>query len=606
MNDTHPLPSGEAATHRDAARRALSLTLFGAFEARLGDAAIPDLQKRDGERLLALLTLQHGHPLKTELISERLWPASGSLDSLHQAVSHLRRALAEHAWRLQSPKGILLFDLEGVKADVIAFDSAVVSRDIDSLKLAVGLCQRGALLEGWDEVKDPWILQEREKRRRKHLDALKLVAADRMAHQDPAGAVTYLRQYVNLNPTEERGWCDLMKALVQSGERLSAISLYENCRKYTQTKYKLDPPAEMTDLLRRIHSETAAPPEESPQDAGTLSAPRGALLLQSQFYVERPTDKLFADALLRHESIVLVKGPRQTGKTSLLARSLQHARATGSRVVLTDLQSLGEEHWTSTEAFCRALAQDLADQLDLPVQPADVWNPSRGPNRNLQRYLCEQALAHTPASLVWGIDEVDRLFAYPFSTAVFALFRSWHNARALEPHQSWDRLTLAMAYATEVHLLIDDLNQSPFNVGLQLTLHDFTLDQISNLSARYGSPLESEDQLQRFYQLVGGSPYLVHRGLYELATRPMDITSLEAEAAHESGCYGDHLQRMEHALLHDASLCSVVRGLLAGSPCPDEKSFYRLKSAGILVGDEPRTAAWRSSIYKDYLQAHLQ
>src|SRR5207247_221966 len=154
-------------------------------------------------------------------------------------------------------------------------------------------------------------------------------------------------------------------------------------------------------------------------------------------------------------------------------------------------------------------------------------------------------LKHTPTSLVWGLDEVDKLFAYPFSTAVFALFRSWHNARALEPHQPWDRLTLAMAYATEAHLLIQDLNQSPFNVGLQLTMQDFTLEQIEDLNRRYGSPLGSQDLLRCFYELVGGSPYLVHRGLYELVTQPLDLTALEAQAAHESGCFGDHLQRME-------------------------------------------------------------
>jgi len=33
----------------------------------------------------------------------------------------------------------------------------------------------------------------------------------------------------------------------------------------------------------------------------------------------------------------------------------------------------------------------------------------------------------------------------------------------------------------------------------------------------------------------------------------MSLASLEAEAGHESGCYGDHLQRIEQALHHDKS-----------------------------------------------------
>ena len=55
------------------------------------------------------------------------------------------------------------------------------------------------------------------------------------------------------------------------------------------------------------------------------------------------------------------------------------------------------------------------------------------------------------------MDEVDRLFAYPFASEVFGLFRSWHNERALRPYAPWRQLTLAIAYATEAHLFISEL-----------------------------------------------------------------------------------------------------------------------------------------------------
>src|SRR5260370_17683853 len=72
--------------------------------------------------------------------------------------------------------------------------------------------------------------------------------------------------------------------------------------------------------------------------------------------------------------------------------------------------------------------------------------------------------------------------------ALFALFRSWHNERALDPSGPWSRLTLAIAYSTEVHLFITDLDQSPFNVGTRLTLDDFTLDQTAELNRPCGPP----------------------------------------------------------------------------------------------------------------------
>ncbi len=56
----------------------------------------------------------------------------------------------------------------------------------------------------------------------------------------------------------------------------------------------------------------------------------GAVPLDSMFYVVRPADEEFRMAIARRDSIVLVKGARQMGKTSLLARGLQQAREAGA------------------------------------------------------------------------------------------------------------------------------------------------------------------------------------------------------------------------------------------------------------------------------------
>ena len=49
----------------------------------------------------------------------------------------------------------------------------------------------------------------------------------------------------------------------------------------------------------------------------------GAVPLDSEFYVARPADGEMRSSLLKRDSIVLIKGARQMGKTSLLARGLQ-------------------------------------------------------------------------------------------------------------------------------------------------------------------------------------------------------------------------------------------------------------------------------------------
>ena len=88
-----------------------------------------------------------------------------------------------------------------------------------------------------------------------------------------------------------------------------------------------------------------------------------AAAVDSAFYVVRPADAELRTAIARQDSLVLIKGARQMGKTSLLARGLQQAREAGARVVPTDIQKLNASELESAEAFCLSLAERLADRL---------------------------------------------------------------------------------------------------------------------------------------------------------------------------------------------------------------------------------------------------
>jgi DNA-binding winged helix-turn-helix (wHTH) protein len=352
-------------------------------------------------------------------------------------------------------------------------------------------------------------------------------------------------------------------------------------------------------------TDSARPTEAAASDR-RLESVGGAVPLDSEFYIVRPADEEFRLAVARQESVVLVKGARQTGKTSLLARGLHQARQSGARVVLADLQSLNADQLASAGAFFFGLAGMLADGLGLDVPPERVWSAHRGASINFERYVLGEALGKLAEPIVWGLDEADRLFTCPFASEVFGLFRSWHNRRALDPEGPWQRLTLAVAYATEAHLFITDLNQSPFNVGVRVTLEDFTLPQVAELNRRYGSPLRDEAEVGRYFRLVGGNPYLVRRGLYEMVVHGLALDELEARAGDDEGPFGDHLRRLLVSLSRDAALCQALGGVLGGQPCASAESFYRLRSAGVVLGDSAQRARPRSELYATYLRSHLQ
>jgi hypothetical protein len=362
-------------------------------------------------------------------------------------------------------------------------------------------------------------------------------------------------------------------------------------------------------------AEPAAPPRPAPP-AGAIpaSAPArppaleavgGAVPLDSEFYITRQADNELLAAIAKRDSIVLIKGARQMGKTSMLARGLQYAREQNVPAVSTDLQKFNAENFKTVNRLYLTMAESLADQLNLQTEPAVSWDERRGPNANFERFLRKEILGRLDSPLVWGLDEVDRLFATPFGGEVFGLLRSWHNERALDPTGPWSRLTIAIAYATEAHLFITDMNQSPFNVGTRLALEDFTPVQVADLNRRYQSPVKSQDELNRFYRLVGGHPYLVRRGLHEMATRKLSFDAFEDQAARDEFFYGDHLRRMLVLLARDAELGHVMRGVLDGQPCPTPESFERLRSAGFVIGHFPQEARPRCRLYTMYLRRHL-
>ena len=364
-------------------------------------------------------------------------------------------------------------------------------------------------------------------------------------------------------------------------------------------------------LTSKLLGSQSAAPKTALEAVSTL--PRvlesvgGAVPLDSGFYLPRPVDEQLLDALKQHDSIIPIKGARQMGKTSLLARGLAAARESGDRVASIDLQKLSGSNLQSANTLYFTLCESLADQLGLAVLPSETWDPNRGANSNFERYIRREVLGSIDGNLVWGLDEIDRLFGCEFGSEVFGLFRSWHNERALEPAGPWTKLTLVIAYATEAHLFITDMNQSPFNVGTRLEVDDFSNIQVAEMNRRYRSPLKTSSEVDRLVKLVGGHPYLARRALHELVTDPtLKFNQFEETADQDEGIYGDHLRRILVLLAKDPELLEVVRGVLDGMPCPTPESFYRLRSAGVVRGGSQNDVRPRCRLYQLYLKRHLR
>jgi hypothetical protein len=158
-----------------------------------------------------------------------------------------------------------------------------------------------------------------------------------------------------------------------------------------------------------------------------------------------------------------------------------------------------------------------------------------------------------------------------------------------------------MACASEAHLLISNLDESPFNVGTQISLQDFTDEEVAELNSRHGKPL-CDEEFKRLKDLVGGQPYLVQRSLCEMKALNTDITHIEAESNRVIGIFSDHLHRVGSLVSQDPGLEQAIQTLIAGATIRDNVAFVRLHSAGILKGNSMEDAKFRYGLYKRYFE----
>ncbi len=587
---------------------ALKIRLCGALHVELNGVRLDEILLHHYRgALLAFLALQPGAVHKTDDVVARLWPdgETPSLSNLSLVVNSTRRALRSLSDGLVSHYGTLRLEPRGLVVDVLEFETAWSERQTDPDRLAstLDLCSQ-PLLESWVGWYDrPWVQDARARCSRRTREARRWLVEMCATQGDFDEAIHHLEMLREQKDLAAELHVSVMERLVNAQHFVTATQLYEGYREHLDVHpERLVPPREMLDLYGRIPHRSQHVMVWMPH-APTSSEPiTGAMSLENPYYIERPADSAVRDAVRRGDSIVRIEGSRQTGKTSLLARGLEYARIDGAAVISLDFQMMDADDLVSSYRLLRAIAHSICEQLDLAVTPGQVWDSLLSPKANFHSYIRREVVRKSERAVVFAIDEVDRIFDRSYNSDLFGLFRSWHNTRALDTLLAWDRFTLVLAYATDAHLLIRDINESPFNVGTQIALQDFTGKEIAELNERHGNPLRDRSEFDRLLALVGGHPYMVQRCLGEIKAGDRNMDQLEEEADKEVSIFRDHLHRISRLVSQDAGLVEAIRALLSGVEIRDPDVFSRLRSAGILIGTSTGEARFRCGLYERYLR----
>jgi hypothetical protein len=329
----------------------------------------------------------------------------------------------------------------------------------------------------------------------------------------------------------------------------------------------------------------------------------GAVGLDSPYYVRRQADDRVAKLVRDRGVTVLIKGPRQVGKTSLLARGQAMAKSDGQSTLYVDFQLIDEAHFASLRSILFYFAHRMAREFRTTLKPAELWDDILGSPESLTIFVEQAVLENPKARVTLCLDEVDRIFQFPFRNGFFAMLRAWHNTRSRS--ELWNRLNLLIGHSTEPALFIDDINQSPFNIGEVFRLFDFSRVEVERLNEINGWPVRTSVGLGDLMNLVGGHPYLIRQSLYVLRTGISGIEELKRVAVGDNGPFGDHLRRLLWALRDRERMRAALKQIIRDECCADEADFQRLKSAGLVQGESRQSASPRCDLYRQYFSKHL-
>lgn len=320
-------------------------------------------------------------------------------------------------------------------------------------------------------------------------------------------------------------------------------------------------------------------------DPRAFSAPGGTLRLDDPFYLERTSDALALERARLPGETVVIKAPRQLGKSSLLLRYLAACRALGKKVAFLDFSVLADLEMKDYPTLLGEIAGFLAHKL-----AGGVAVPKISRQAELTRFLEDVVLPAVGGPVVLAFDEVDRVLGRPFQADFFTLLRMWHNLRA-GFESAWERVDLALVISTEPYLLIEAADRSPFNVTPPIELAGFSRDQCAQLNRCYGAPLGASE-LDELYVLLAGHPYLTRLAFYRLVSA--DRTSFRAlmsASASGDGPFGDHLRALLLKLSAQPGLGAAMRAVIVGEATPEPNAYHRLHGSGLARREGNRVIA---------------
>ncbi len=334
--------------------------------------------------------------------------------------------------------------------------------------------------------------------------------------------------------------------------------------------------------------------------------PNGPVALNSSLYIPRPPlEKLGCQEITKPGAVIRIRAPKEMGKSSLMLRIVDHAENLRYQIATINFKQFDPDSLKNLDRFLRSFCLQVTTQLNLEPELDEYWDEDIGSKVSCSVYFRCHLLEQLDRPLVLVLNEINHLFEYPQLTEDFLpLLRSWYEEG--KQIETWRKLRLIIVYSTEIYVPLK-ITQSPFNIGLPLTLSEFTVEQVEQLAQLHN--LEwNRQQTEQLMAMVGGHPLLVRLAFYHLSVSEDEtLENLLKSATSDRGIYQEHLQRLFRIIENDPELKLALKKLiLHHKPLGLQSIFaYKLDSLGLVKLDDQQFQV-RYELYRSYFYQRFE
>ncbi len=332
--------------------------------------------------------------------------------------------------------------------------------------------------------------------------------------------------------------------------------------------------------------------------------PGGAIDVEDDIYMVRSIDEETLLKLRKPRGFVVVRGPRQIGKTSLMMRAFKALTTEGSamRGAYIDFQIIESDKFNDQNSAWLSLVTAISSQLKLKTWSSERWNPAKTHNENFLDFVDNFLFAEGDTPVLICMDETEKLFGTNVQSGFFGALRAYFNQSAMD--RNLKNIRWLLSTSSEPGFFIKDLNQSPFNIGTQSYHASFDTEEIQKFADNLGVKLIS-GETERILEYVGGRPYLTHLLLYNIGKISDSRESIYDAIKAGQSIFRSHLQRYLFHFQIEPGLTEAMKEVVYGKGCDNAMMVDRLEGAGLVRHDEELKVVPACRLYAEFFKKVL-